>query len=84
MEADWNWAAPLLLFLNGTPAEREKARAFALWLEFDDYAALSAIAYQDVQSLVNCIEYLRYQEGEKHLVFFTLAYYPQDEAWDGK
>jgi len=40
-------------------------------LPFDQYAATSAMTNQDVQNIFTAIEYLRYMEGEKHLLFFT-------------
>jgi len=40
-------------------------------LPFDEFAAKSAGSFQDLQNLYTCIEYLRYMEGEKHLIFFT-------------
>ena len=40
-------------------------------LPFAEYASTSATTYQDVQNLFTCIEYLRYMEGEKHLLFFS-------------
>jgi VWFA-related protein len=40
-------------------------------LPFDEFAPRSAGSFQDLQNLYTCIEYLRYMEGEKHLIFFT-------------
>ena len=40
-------------------------------LPFDAYAAASAQAMQDLGNLYTGIEYLRYLEGEKHLIFVT-------------
>jgi VWFA-related protein len=40
-------------------------------LSFDEFAPKSAGSFQDLQNLYTCIEYLRYMEGEKHLIFFT-------------
>jgi VWFA-related protein len=40
-------------------------------LPFSEYASTFASTSQDVQNIFTCIEYLRYMEGEKHLIFFT-------------
>lgn len=40
-------------------------------LSFEDYAATSASTHQDLQNIFTAIEYLRYVEGEKHLLYFT-------------
>ena len=40
-------------------------------LSFEDYVAANAQTMQDVGNIYTGIEYLRYIEGEKHLVFFT-------------
>lgn len=40
-------------------------------LSFDQFASASAMTQQDTRNILTCIEYLRYMEGEKHLVFFT-------------
>jgi VWFA-related protein len=40
-------------------------------LEFSDYAAGFASTQQDMQNIFTCIDYLRYMEGEKHLVYVT-------------
>ena len=40
-------------------------------LPFEDYVALNASTMQDVQNIYTGIEYMRYIEGEKHLLFFT-------------
>ncbi len=40
-------------------------------LPFDQFAASSAMTNQDVQNIFTAIEYMRYMEGEKHLLFFT-------------
>jgi VWFA-related protein len=42
-----------------------------LSLPFDEFAHRSAGSFQDMQNLFTCIEYLRYIEGEKHLIFFS-------------
>ena len=40
-------------------------------LPFDDFVSSNSQTMQDVQNLYTAIEYLRYVEGEKHLLFFT-------------
>jgi VWFA-related protein len=40
-------------------------------LPFEEYASTFASTHQDMQNIFTCIEYLRYMEGEKHLLFFT-------------
>ncbi len=40
-------------------------------LPFDQFASTSAMTNQDIQNIFTAIEYLRYMEGEKHLLFFT-------------
>ena len=40
-------------------------------LPFDDFVSSSRQTMQDVQNLYTAVEYLRYVEGEKHLLFFT-------------
>ncbi len=40
-------------------------------LPFEDYIALRGSTSQDVQNIFAAIEYLRYLEGEKHLLFIT-------------
>lgn len=40
-------------------------------LPFEDYVSLSASTLQDLRNIYTGIEYMRYIEGEKHLLFFT-------------
>ncbi|MBZ5497242.1 MAG: VWA domain-containing protein [Acidobacteriia bacterium] len=40
-------------------------------LPFDEFAPKAGGSFQDLQNLFTCIEYLRYMEGEKHLIFFS-------------
>jgi len=42
-----------------------------LALGFDEFAPQAAGSFQDLQNLYNCIEYLRYMDGDKHLILFT-------------
>src|SRR5262249_51930224 len=47
------------------------AAAGLVGMPLDAYAALMVSSNQDLQSLYAGIGYLRYVEGEKHLVYFT-------------
>ncbi len=40
-------------------------------LPFDDFVSSNSQTMQDVQNLYTAVEYLRYVEGEKHVLFFT-------------
>jgi len=40
-------------------------------LPFEEYVSTSAMTLQDVQNIYASIEYLRYMEGEKHLLLFS-------------
>ena len=40
-------------------------------LPFDEFVPRAAGSFQDLQNLFTCVEYLRYMEGEKHLLFFS-------------
>jgi VWFA-related protein len=40
-------------------------------LPFEDYVSTNAMTMQDLQNIYTSIEYLRYIEGEKHLLFFS-------------
>jgi VWFA-related protein len=42
-----------------------------LSLGFDGFAPQAAGSFQDLQNLYNCIEYLRYMDGDKHLILFS-------------
>lgn len=48
-----------------------EAAFVTLSLPFDEFAPIAAGSFQDLQNLFTCIEYLRYVEGEKHLLFYT-------------
>jgi hypothetical protein len=58
------------------------AAAELVGLPFDAYVAASAQAMQDMGNLYTGIEYLRYLEGEKHILFVTEQgfYTPRFEA----
>jgi VWFA-related protein len=51
--------------------DRMEADAITMGLPFDEFIPRAADAIQDAQNIYTCIEYLRYIEGEKHLLFFT-------------
>jgi len=51
--------------------ELEAMNALRGSIPFDEWAPLYAGASQDMQNMLTCIDYLRYMEGEKHLLFFT-------------
>jgi VWFA-related protein len=54
------------------PGPLDALRADSLTdLAFDDYVSSASQTMQDVQNLYTAVEYLRYMEGEKHLLFFT-------------
>jgi VWFA-related protein len=40
-------------------------------LDFNKFVSLNDVTVQDLESLFTSIEYLRFVEGEKHLVYFT-------------
>jgi VWFA-related protein len=40
-------------------------------LPFEEYVSTSSMTYLDIQNIYTAIEYLRYVEGEKHILFFT-------------
>ena len=48
-----------------------QADSILLSLPFDEFVPLSAGSFQDMQNIFTCIEYLRYVQGEKHLLFFS-------------
>ena len=54
-----------------TELESFAADAAMLWLPFDEFAVRSRSTMADAGNIFTCIEYLRYVEGEKHLLFFS-------------
>jgi len=48
-----------------------QADAVTLSLPFDEFIPRAADSIEDMQNIFTCIEYLRYVEGEKHLLFFS-------------
>ena len=55
------------------------------YLPFEEYASTFGSTHQDIQNIFTCIKYLRYVEGEKHLLFFTEngLFVPRAEDDDG-
>jgi VWFA-related protein len=51
--------------------DKMEAEAISGGLSFEEFASFSAMTQQDVRNILTCIEYLRYMEGGKHLLFFT-------------
>ncbi len=48
-----------------------QAEAITLSLPFDEFIQRAADSIQELQNLFTCIEYMRYVDGEKHLLFFS-------------
>ncbi|MBZ5555537.1 MAG: VWA domain-containing protein [Acidobacteriia bacterium] len=53
-----------------SPFDRLQAEALTD-LPFEDYVSTATTTMQDLRNIYTAIEYLRYIEGEKHLMFFT-------------
>jgi VWFA-related protein len=47
------------------------AEAITLSLPFNEFIQRAADSIQELQNLFTCIEYMRYVDGEKHLLFFS-------------
>ncbi|MGA2260601.1 MAG: VWA domain-containing protein [Acidobacteriota bacterium] len=77
METEWDRIAEAIVrpfYWTGDkrdPFDDLEARAAGLWLPFGEFARRAATSIQDMQNIFTCVEYLRYMEGEKHLLFFT-------------
>jgi VWFA-related protein len=69
--ADQQLASTIAAFNGRDTALTELASAATLGANFDDYVALSRQTLQDFGNLLAGVEYLRFVEGEKHLVFVT-------------
>ena len=54
-----------------SPFDKLEAGLISGGMGFGEFASSSAATQQDVRNLLTCIEYLRYMEGEKHLLLFT-------------
>ena len=52
-------------------ADQIDADAITLNLPFDEFIPRAADSLEDMQNIFTCIEYMRYLEGEKHLLFFS-------------
>jgi len=56
----------------GTMSALDQLQVDALTdLSFDDYVSSNAQTMQDLQNIYTAVEYLRYMDGEKHLLLFT-------------
>ena len=53
------------------PDTRAEILADLAGMPFDEYVSRSAESMQDLMSLYRAIDYLKYLEGEKHIVFLT-------------
>lgn len=53
-------------------------------LSFEEFVSTSTATSQDLRNLYNCIRYMRYMPGEKHLLFFTVngLFFPRLEYGD--
>ena len=58
---------------NFMPDTRADILAELAGMPFDEYVNRSAESMQDLMSLYRAIDYLKYLEGEKHIVFLTEA-----------
>jgi VWFA-related protein len=57
--------------LAATPNELAAMDMATGLIPLNEWAALNTGTTQDMKNIFTCIEYLRYLEGEKHLLFFT-------------
>jgi VWFA-related protein len=57
--------------LAATPNELAAMDVVTGLIPLDAWAMLNTGTTQDMKNIFTCIEYLRYLEGEKHLLFFT-------------
>jgi len=53
-----------------SPLDQLTANAFTD-LPFEEYVSTAAMTHMDLQNIYTAIEYLRYLQGEKHLLFFS-------------
>jgi VWFA-related protein len=61
--------APTMQSLLGF--DQLQADAITLSLPFDEFIPRAADSIEDMQNIFTCIEYLRYVEGDKHLLYFS-------------
>ncbi len=57
--------------LAATPNEVSAMDTVTGLIPLNEWAVLNTGTTQDMKNIFTCIEYLRYLEGEKHLLFFT-------------
>lgn len=57
--------------LGGSGSAFDESAAALVGMSFDEYAKVSSQSTQDVSNIYSGIRYMRYLEGEKHLVFVT-------------
>jgi len=57
--------------IAATENEQFAMDAITGFMPFDEWAPLNSGSNHDTQNIFTCLEYLRYMEGEKHLLFFT-------------
>ncbi len=70
---EWQRTASMLLGASSgiSPTSTLETAAASLWLPFDEFATRARSTMSDMGNIFTCIEYLRYVEGEKHLLFFS-------------
>jgi VWFA-related protein len=71
IESDYQNVASAMLNPNSTsPFDKVMTGAYTD-LPFEEYVSTSSMTHLDIQNIYTAIEYLRYVEGEKHILFFT-------------
>jgi VWFA-related protein len=71
IQRDYRQVTDTMLDPHATsPLDRVTANALTD-LPFEEYVSTAAMTHLDIQNIYTAIEYLRYVEGEKHLLFFT-------------
>jgi VWFA-related protein len=71
IQSDYQQVTDTMLNPNDTsPLDKVTANALTD-LPFEEYVSTAAMTHLDTQNIYTAIEYLRYMEGEKHLLFFT-------------
>ncbi len=70
---EWQRTATMLLGATSefSPTTTFETDSASLWLPFDEFAVRVRSTMSDMGNIFTCIEYLRYVEGEKHLLFFS-------------
>jgi VWFA-related protein len=71
IDSDYQQTTSTMLNPNSTsPFDKVVTGAYTD-LPFEEYVSTSSMTYLDTQNIYTAIEYLRYVEGEKHILFFT-------------